>query len=65
MKDKPRIGCGVEHDRTQVFNGNYSPSGKLIGDLERPWTVLGPDVFRMCETHAEALQWATQEAAKR
>lgn len=55
MKDKPRIGTGPTQDRTQVYNANWAPSGTRIGDFERPWTVIGPDVFRMCATHQEAL----------
>lgn len=64
MKDKPRIGCGVTQDRTVVYNANYAPSGKRIGDFERPWTVMGPDVFSMCETHREALDYATANPAQ-
>lgn len=69
MKDKPRIGTVIHDDRTQVYNANYAPSGTRIGDFERPWTAIGPDVFRMCATHQEALTEALdatkQEARER
>lgn len=64
MKDKPRIGtteCGGE--RTQVYNANYAPSGARIGDFERPWTAIGPHLFRMVATHAEAIHAATNQEA--
>lgn len=66
MKDKPRIGT-TEYDRVQVYNSNYAPSGPRIAHFVQPWTAVGGpiDIFNTFATHAEALEWALQEAEKR
>jgi len=58
-----RIGTGNNADRIQIYNGDYAPSGNRIGAFENNWTVIGPDVFAMLPTHAEALAYAFKETA--
>lgn len=70
MKDKPRIGeCDWIHARpdvTAVFNGAYGTDGTLLGGAgNKPWTVMRPDgVWEHFQTHAEAVNYAFQEAEK-
>lgn len=58
MKTKPRIATNNTTDRTEIYNANFAPSGLRIGNFDNPWTVIGPDVFRMCGTHQEAIEYA-------
>lgn len=64
LPKRPRIGTDNTTERIEIFNGNYSPSGKRIGEFPRPWNVLTPWDARFFTTHAEALQWVLQEARK-
>lgn len=63
MKDKPRIGTAFS-DRIEVCNANYLSSGERLAHFERPWTVFTPRTTRTFATHAEAIQYAHQEAGK-
>lgn len=64
MKDKPRIGTTIPAERIEVFNGAYTATGEHLGEFERPWNVGTPRTCATFATHAEALQWALQEAGK-
>jgi hypothetical protein len=70
-KRKPRIGStDWIHERPNafaVFHGGFDVDGTHldIGSYVEPWTVITPDAeWRHFWTHAEALNWAVQEARK-
>lgn len=64
MKDKPRIGTTIPAERIEVFNGEYTATGEHIAQFDRPWNACTPHTAATFATHAEALEWALQEAGK-
>ena len=65
-KTKPgRIGTPEWHKTrpgfTAIYNANFTRAGRKYGDYPDPWTLIGPDVYKSFETHAEALAYAFKE----
>lgn len=69
MKDKPRIGTyqwiKARPGVIAVFNNDYTEDGTHRGHSDSTWAVLsGISEWHYFATHAEAIQYAHQEAGK-
>jgi len=59
-----RIGASTEARRAQIYNAEYMADGTRYARFTKPWTAFTSIDFRAFKTHAEAIQWVTQEARK-